>query len=113
MQTFLTNPLIDNGRGIEKPTKPRRRVSAATSAPGSIGPARLVFTRIAARLIKARSAAVTMLRVAGTNRICSDTTSHDAKKDALLAATVQPSLTAGARESSRAHARTSIPNARA
>src|SRR5208283_4847382 len=34
VQTFPANPLIDNGRGIEKPAKPRRRVNMSHTVRG-------------------------------------------------------------------------------
>ena len=62
--------------------------------------------------MRARSAAVTMPRVASTRRMCSESTSHSAKKASLLAATSQPSARALARVASRAHTITRMPKAR-
>ncbi len=63
--------------------------------------------------MSARSAAVTMPRVAGTSRMCSEITSHSAKNAALLGAVSKPSARASARVASRAHTTTRMPNARA
>src|SRR5208283_2169688 len=51
VQTFPPNPLIDNGRGIEKPTKPRRRVRPA-SVKNSLGRRCPVSSRINPRSSK-------------------------------------------------------------
>ena len=67
--------LIHIDRGHAGP--PGRK--AATSAPGSISGARLVLTRSAVGFMRAKSAAVTMSRVAVTSRMCREMTSQSAK----------------------------------
>src|ERR1035437_7635870 len=71
---------------------------AFTSAPGSISGARLVLTISAAGFMRARSAAITMPRVASTKRICREMTSHTSKKASLLRAALYPSALALARD---------------
>ncbi len=66
------------------PGRPAR--NALTSAFGSINGARLVLTKSAVGFMRARSAAVTMPRVASTSRMCSDSTSHCSKNADLLLA---------------------------
>lgn len=60
---------------------------------------------------RARSSPVMMPRVAGTSRICSESTSQVWKKLALLAAVLRPSARARDSESGRAQTRTVIPSA--
>ena len=64
----------------------KRTAFAATYTFLAINGARLVLTRRAVGFMCARSAAVTMWRVAGTSRMCSEMTSHSAKKASLLGA---------------------------
>jgi hypothetical protein len=58
------------------------------AAPASIRLARLVFTSNESGRIDARSEAVTIPRVASSRRMWSESTSHAAKDDCLLSATV-------------------------
>ena len=88
------------------------RAAPSTSAPGSIRPARLVFTSRAVGFMRARSAALTMPRVASTSRRCSETTSPVSKNACLLGATSHPSARARSRDVSRDHTSTFMPNAR-
>ena len=76
------------------PGRPLR--SAATSAPGSMRPARLVLTSRASASSAPGPRASTMPRVAGTSRMCSESTSHSAKKPSFLAAASRPSARARA-----------------
>ena len=93
------------------PGRPAR--NAVTNASGSISGARLVFTSSAVGFILARSAAVTMWRVASTSRICREMISHCAKKPSLLWAVAKPIESGHAPcDASRAHTTTFIPNAR-
>src|SRR5262249_46863352 len=69
------------------PGRPAR--SAASSAPGAISPARLVLTIRALGFMRARSAAVTMPRVASISRRGSDSPSDSANRAPLPAPTAR------------------------
>ncbi len=91
------------------PGRPAR--SAASSAPGATSPARLVLTKSAVGFIRARSAAVTMPRVASISRTWSDTTSDSLEERLRLGATAWPSARALSSVLSRPHTSTFMPNA--
>ena len=91
------------------PGRPARK--AAASAPGSISGARLVLTMSAVGFMRARSAAVTMPRVAGDKAHVQGEHIAGREEFLLAGAASYPSARARASESGRAHTATFMPNA--